>query len=826
MAKRKFGIVLTTLAILAIMASSAFAAPVTTSADLKAAMAAGGEVVLGANIASDVGFTVPAGVSTVLNLNGKSITRTKTVAANGASAVLFVSGGTLVVKDTAGGGSIVGDYSGAGTGIGIYVNSSGDLTFAGGDLIVGGASDDHAIRIDGNVAADNTSPYNSKVTVTGGTVGDATKTITGIVVFGNGAELTVKDGTIQGHDFGISGNGSKGFGGTSITVSGGTVKSTTVGTDNATCGAGIYHPQAGKLVITGGTITGDDGVQMKAGNLTMSAGTVAGTGTYPTPAPKVGSSILTGAALSLWSQAYPGAGMTVQLSETATLTSSNGYAIYESYPDSGSSELSSFAISGGTYTGSKGAAYMKGISSISKNVTGGTFSSDPSALVSSPYVAKYTNGVYVVNLAAVTVSPDSCDLVLGISPTMTLVGSSDVSEGFTWETGDANVATVDASTGKVTAVAAGNVTITAKGSLSGSTGACTVRVRSANNITLSNNSATLSLDSTLSVTASHDAAESVTWSTSNVKVATVSDGLITAVGNGVATITATGTSSGYQAGIVIKVTSDNTDIVPVSTTVEPGALSKANNPVATESNVPSNVEAEETTTYQSTAATRETIITLTGIPANKLGATETGEVTVNGEMVYSAIKTIMTSDSSFKPTYSVLTPMIGASVTSGKVAAMAFTLTGSQLNVSASTLVKDIKLIKIKADGTGELFKYASAPAAYADKYFTIKDVDGKTLSESTALSSGGVYTIIVFVKDNGDFDLDKTDGHVVDPMAITVSVTSSDTTTTSSDTGTTTTSGDSASPDVNDGGAGCNAGFAALALLMAIPVVMARRKQ
>ena len=73
----------------------------------------------------------------------------------------------------------------------------------------------------------------------------------------NGGKISVPRG------FGISGNGSVGLGNTSITINGGEVVSTN--------GPAIYHPQAGELVLNGGSLTGCVGVQMCSGHLSIPA---------------------------------------------------------------------------------------------------------------------------------------------------------------------------------------------------------------------------------------------------------------------------------------------------------------------------------------------------------------------------------------------------------------------------------------------------------------------------------------------------------------------------------------------------------------------------
>ena len=114
----------------------------------------------------------------------------------------------------------------------------------------------------------------------------------------------------------------------------------------------------------------------------------------------------------------------------------------------------------------------------------------------------------------------------------------------TWSTSNAAIATVS-NNGLVTAVAEGSATITAKAG--DKTATCTVtvakKVIDVSSITLSNTSIALTEQETFQLSAtvnpSNATGKTVTWSSSNTAVATVSNnGLVTAVKEGSATITA------------------------------------------------------------------------------------------------------------------------------------------------------------------------------------------------------------------------------------------------------------------------------------------------
>ena len=150
-----------------------------------------------------------------------------------------------------------------------------------------------------------------------------------------------------------------------------------------------------------------------------------------------------------------------------------------------------------------------------------------------------------VAVTSVSLSKSSLSLIVGETETLTATVKPDDATDKTveWTSSNSNIAKVDAA-GKVTAVKEGTATITA---LAGSiTATCSVTVRDkeipVSSITL--NKTTLSLEKnkteTLVATVSPDNAadKTVTWSTSDKSVATVSDGTVTAKKSGTATITA------------------------------------------------------------------------------------------------------------------------------------------------------------------------------------------------------------------------------------------------------------------------------------------------
>ncbi len=139
------------------------------------------------------------------------------------------------------------------------------------------------------------------------------------------------------------------------------------------------------------------------------------------------------------------------------------------------------------------------------------------------------------------------------SLTATVTPSNATYKSVKWTSSDNSVATVNG--GTVTGVSIGTATITAT-SHSGKTATCKVTVKENPNIvkptgvTIAPTTLTVSEGGTgtltATVTPSNATNKTVTWSSSNENVATVSGGTVTGVGSGTATITAT-TSNGLKA---------------------------------------------------------------------------------------------------------------------------------------------------------------------------------------------------------------------------------------------------------------------------------------
>ena len=125
-------------------------------------------------------------------------------------------------------------------------------------------------------------------TITGGTINAKSWSV---VIAGSGADasLTV-DGSRVVINNGISGNGSAGGCNTTINIVNGKIKSNDVA---------IYHPQVGTLNVSGGTIIGATGIEMRSGNLNVTGGTITATASKVEVVANGNGNTTTGAAIAV-----------------------------------------------------------------------------------------------------------------------------------------------------------------------------------------------------------------------------------------------------------------------------------------------------------------------------------------------------------------------------------------------------------------------------------------------------------------------------------------------------------------------------------------------
>ena len=168
----------------------------------------------------------------------------------------------------------------------------------------------------------------------------------------------------------------------------------------------------------------------------------------------------------------------------------------------------------------------------------------------------------VIAVASVTISQPTAEMIIGETVTLkAVISPSNATErNVIWASSKLSVATVDQS-GKVVAMAEGVSTITA--TADGKMGSCVVTVSkgyvAVTSVILDKTGTSLKVGETISLIATvmpKDATDkTVIWSTSDDSVATVSDGEVTAVKLGTATITARAGDQEASCAITVEPTS-------------------------------------------------------------------------------------------------------------------------------------------------------------------------------------------------------------------------------------------------------------------------------
>ena len=386
-----------------VFASGAMAEYVTTSADLKAKLEAGVNVELGGNIDDAGTITIPSGKSPILDLNGKSIEMNGGDSAR--SYLFIIDGGKLTINDTAGNGTIKNTGSEARV-VQIGTSSIGEKPSngTGGELVVNAGTLEVEAKEASIAAYANVLSGDSKEIKSILTIEDGATLKGGVALFGKGAEVNVNGGKIIAKDYAISGNGRTNYSaerlyGTTINIAGGEIT-------GGECA--IYHPQDGVLNISGGTITGYDGVQLKSGKLVMTGGVIKATGTKPEEYPDSSNGpVVTACAISLISNKSYTGDINVNVSGKAELESTKACAVFSKITV-GDNKVNKIEISGGSFRGGDQALLLEDAENIDISLIGGSYSSDPSAYVANreEYVIVEKDGLFTVKgKAAPVVTP-------------------------------------------------------------------------------------------------------------------------------------------------------------------------------------------------------------------------------------------------------------------------------------------------------------------------------------------------------------------------------------------------------------------------------------
>jgi len=173
-------------------------------------------------------------------------------------------------------------------------------------------------------------------------------------------------------------------------------------------------------------------------------------------------------------------------------------------------------------------------------------------------------GDTTVAVTAISLSPTTASLVVGgetLTLTATISPENATNQAITWTSSNTTVATV--LNGVITAVAEGTATITVTTQDGNRTATTAVTVTTAiipvASVSLNETTATLEIGETLTLTATvlpeNATNQNITWTSSDNAIATVENGVVTAISDGTATITVTTTDGDFTATSEIEVTS-------------------------------------------------------------------------------------------------------------------------------------------------------------------------------------------------------------------------------------------------------------------------------
>ncbi|MGL4850923.1 MAG: phage tail spike protein [Clostridium sp.] len=212
----------------------------------------------------------------------------------------------------------------------------------------------------------------------------------------------------------------------------------------------------------------------------------------------------------------------------------------------------------------------------------GTYDANTNWIQSNDFTVIIKDGATDIPVSSVTVNPSSKSCYVGdyFDITATVNPSNATNKTITWSSTNTNIATVSSS-GRVTARKAGTVTIKAT-SNNGKVAQCSVRVDEIDTtipvtgVELTETSKNCIVGDTFRLThrvkPSNATNTSVTWSSSNRNVATVSQGEVTTLSKGTCSITVRTADGGYTSSCTVNVEDESTPTIPVSSiTVMPSS---------------------------------------------------------------------------------------------------------------------------------------------------------------------------------------------------------------------------------------------------------------
>ena len=332
----------------------------------------------------------------------------------------------------------------------------------------------------------------------------------------------------------------------------------------------------------------------------------------------------------------------------------------------------------------------------------------------------------------------------------------------------------------------------------------------ANSVTLDQIAVVLPVGGSCTITATvepRDAYGGVSWVSSSPDIAAISpiddkNATITAAAAGTTTITAKAGAGDKSASCTVTVrksADEGGGLRPLA----PGTV-MPNIGITDDGPVPVKPE------YITDLAKQDEAMKKIGLAFDDAALMKKGELVISGGLVNKAADEVISNDTEIISKDAVIyLPLVESRAAEvGKTHALGFTVVSGDLFGEIDD-ISQIRVIKIFPDGTGRPFRVVTETEKIQDKSVALYDADDNIVTG--AIEPETEYTLAVFIKDGGEYDLDgEEDGTVIDPIAIIRQ------------------SKPPVPKPTPHGGSsgGCTAGAGALALLTLIPLWMRRGKR
>jgi uncharacterized protein YjdB len=244
--------------------------------------------------------------------------------------------------------------------------------------------------------------------------------------------------------------------------------------------------------------------------------------------------------------------------------------------------------------------------------------------------------------------------------------------------------------------------------------------------------------------------KSVTWAVSNAAVASIdATGLVTGVSAGTITVTVTTVDGGFTDTCVVYVyettpADPSGDIIPVQPELPPGT------PAGIVSAEPIILIPADSRDISLETDMLDSL--LSDFSSNDFHVNKDGIITIKDWIA----KEIAERELNIGYADVITVPVFEAVFTpAGSIVALGFRMKGSVLMVD--NLVdrpENVRLLMALSSTSGKFFNYVGTAPDFADKTFTILDSTGSIYTG--IFDPDATYTLLFFIKDGNEFDLDK----------------------------------------------------------------------